>query len=290
MKKMAMIISALLASAAVSYAALAVQSDANNFWNRLDAGTGANISGTLPTQTTSGNARIYDNDLGSIWLASGATAGSGNKSTYTGPNIYMAMRQSDGSGTPPAAITVARSQVTGMQITGAATTGGTVLDVLLVVKKADFANGLNLESSLGFSDTDGFVMSVAQYNADSKSLRAVVLNGSTWYISQAENVNVSASSQKVVLTDAASALWAVWDPLTSIDASTLDFTTTVAGSTFTDIQAVGFYQHMTKAATGPIYQVTKMDIGVTAIPEPATVGMLGLGTLVTLAVRRFRNR
>lgn len=274
------------ALALASQAALIVQSDSLNFWNRIDSGTGANLVGTLPTQTTSGGVRTYDNDFGAAFLTSGQVSGTANKSTYIGPNIYLAMRQSDGSGTAPATISTARSQVNGMQITGAATTGGTTLDILLIVKKADFANGLSAASAIGFSSSDGFVMSVAQYNADSKSLRAVVKNGNTWYISQAANVNTTASAQKIVLTDAANALWAVWDPLTSIDAASLDFTSTVAGSTFTDIQAVGFYEHMVKAASGPIFAVTKMDIGATAIPEPATVGMLGLGCLVVLGIRR----
>lgn len=45
----------------------------------------------------------------------------------------------------------------------------------------------------------------------------------------------------------------------------------------------------------PIVQLDEIRVGttwadVTPIPEPATVGMLGLGALTTLTVRRFRNR
>ena len=292
MKKIILIL-VLGALAAISQATLVVQSDANNFWNRIDAGTGANIPGTLPTQSTSGAARIYDNDLGTAFLVNGASVGTGNKSTYTGPSIFMAMQQVNSSAvTAPAAITLARSQVTGMQITSAsfANTSGGWMDILLVANKADFANGMSSQT-LGFSAADSFKITFAQYNANAKSLRAVVKNGNTWYISQTENTTTS-SDQKTVLTDASSALWAVWDPLSSIDSSTLNFSTTVAGSTFKDIQAVGFYSHLTRtgAASATIYQVTKMDIGASAIPEPATIGMLGLGALITLLIRRIHTR
>jgi hypothetical protein len=287
MKKLLMAMMVVVIAFSVQ-AALIVDPGTINFWNRIDAGTGSNIGFTMPTMTTVGTARIYDNDFITPIIATGSTVGTGNKSTFVGPNIFGAFRHTDTvNATAPAVIGTARSQVTGAQLTPAATSGAATFDFMYVIKKADFANGLN-SGSVGFAATDGFKFSTGTYNANTKSMRAVVLNGSTWYVSQAAYTGNS-GVDRVILSDAANALWAVWNPLTSIDASTLNFTTTVAGSTLKDIQAAGIYGHFEKTITALSMNITKLEIGASAIPEPATIGMLGLGALITILIRRMRG-
>ena len=252
--------------------------------------SGANISFVKPTEITSGEARIYDNDFGTAIVTTGAGSGA-----YVGPTMYAAARHSVAGG-PPDTFTTSgfRMQNDVFSVTPPGTlTGAATFDYVIVVKKADFANGLNT-GSIGFDSTSSFAMTTTTYNANTKSLRAVVQNGSTWYISQTQNTGNRANGVPLtILTDAASALWAEWNPLASIDADTLDFSTTVPGSTFKDIQAVGIYSHQTKTATPPgtafANTISSIQIGAVAVPEPATVGMLGLGAVITLLLRRMRS-
>jgi hypothetical protein len=142
-----------------------------------------------------------------------------------------------------------------------------------VFKKADFANGLNT-GSIGFGASSIFSVTTGTYNASTKCLRAVVQNGSTWYISVASNTIASGTTNpKIIMTNASAALWSVWDPLTSIDTSSQDFSTTVAGSTFNDIQAVGIYDQC-KSSAAFLINLNSIQIGGVAVSSGGTSHIL----------------
>jgi hypothetical protein len=234
-----------------------------NLAGNYNTGTG-NINFLMPTVATNGEALIYDNDFGTAIVTNGAVSTGGS---YTGQTVYASFRHTMTGGTnavPPLAPVVMRVASTdSLTFYGQNTnTAGeanlaAALDIMYVFKKADFLNGRNT-GSVVFDASSSFSVTSGSYNASTKLLRAVVQNGNSWYISQASNTVASASTNpKIILTNASEALWAVWDPLSSIDVSTLpDFSTTVAGSTFTDIQAVGIYSHVTKyAVSGTVFQI-----------------------------------
>jgi PKD repeat protein len=225
-----------------------------------------NISFTKPTETTAGEARIYDNDFSAPLIAKGA-AGTGG--SYVGPSIYGAFRQSVAGG-PPVTFTTFRMGGDSLAITPSSTLiNSGVLDILYVFKKADFANGLNT-GSIGFGTSSGFSVTTGTYNASTKCLRAVVQNGSTWYISVASNtVSSGTTNPKIIMTNASAALWSIWDPLTSIDTSSQDFSVTVAGSTFNDIQAVGIYDQC-KSSAAFLINFNSIQIGGVAVSSGGT--------------------
>jgi hypothetical protein len=241
-----------------------------NLSGDFNTGTG-NINYVMPALTTTGETLIYDNDFGTAIVTNGAL---GTGGSYVGPDVYGSFRHTMIGGTAgslpeaPVIMRVASSDYLSFYAKDSNTVGEVGLaadvDFMYVFKKADFANGLN-SGSVSFDSSSPFSVDTPSYNASTKLLRAVVQNGSTWYISQASNTVASASANKAIVTNASAAQWAVWDPLTSIDTSTQDFSTTVAGSTFTDIQAVGIYAHMTKTALGTVIQTGLNNIKIGGI-------------------------
>jgi len=278
MKKM-LVIAMFAIGVLTAQAVLVVDMTGN--WNTSSSGT---ITYTLPW-TTNGNAVMMNSSFVTPILTNGKT---GTGGSYQGPTLYGAFRQYTTT-TPTTPVQCRAGYDDRLNCVG----GGTAsivgdLEWMYVVKKADFVGGLT--GNLGFDSTCNFSITGNTWTAASKVLRAVVQNGSTWYISAASNT-VDQSGAKI-FTDASSMLWSVWDPTTEtgLSGSELDFSTTVAGSTFTDIQAVGFWSRFTdNAATTPSATISGIQIGVVVVPEPVTVGMLGLGALVTLVFRRMRN-
>ena len=282
MKKMVII--AMVALGAMGAQAALVMDLSGNF----NTGT-ARPTVALPTMTqVDANTRFYSNGFATPYVVNGAAVTGGN---YVGPTLYASWRQSNVGGiTVDPTRRIASTDY--LENTAGASTvanaSGT-FNFMYMVKKANFANGLNT-GNVGFDATSDFSIAVTTWSGISKSLRAVVQNGSTWYISQSENT-ASGSNEAKTLANAASMRWSIWNPTTSADFSgdSLNFSTTVAGSTFTDIQAVGVWGRIVDGATNPNLSITTIQIGAVAVPEPATVGMLGLGAIVTLMIRRMRR-
>jgi hypothetical protein len=268
-------------------------SETTNAWNKITNGAGSNINFTMPANVASGSSRIYGLNLTTPIIVTGAAVGTTNASQYVGPNVYAAFaHRNDATETAPNTIGTARSGTTGFVLTPASNTStAETFDMLLVFKKADFAGGLHA-GPVGFDDTSVFSISTATYNANTKSLRAVVQVGSSWYISVAENTTPQAAANpKVILSNAAAASWVVWDPTTSIALESINFAApTVLGSSFTDIQAVGIYGHMVKSSESNLgFTLSKFEVSAVAVPEPATIAvLLGLCALGFVAVHRRR--
>jgi hypothetical protein len=234
-------------------ASLAVNLGGN--WNTSSSG---NMNYTRPPVTTNGTAIFYDNDFSTAILTNGQPGVGGS---YQGQNIYGAFRQQNDAGAP-ADIATLRSGSGDYLEFGAntvPTNGAGEFDFMYVFKKADFYNGLNT-GNIGFDSNSVFNISVSIWGADAKVLRAVVQNGSTWYISQASNT-VAQAGAKVIMTNAYDARWAIWDPTADILAASLSFATTVAGSTFADIQAVGVWGAFTDGTVNPSARIETIQIG-----------------------------
>jgi len=270
---------ALLASAGVAQAALIM--DLSGDWN-LNAT--ARPTPAYPTLTQTSDTYSYNNGFSTAFLTNGQSAGTG---TYTGPTLFAALRQYNVDGISAAPTWRAATTDFLEMRAGASTVTSAAgeLSFAYVVKKANFINGMHT-GLVGFDATSKFDVNVNPWSGVSKSLRAVVQNGSTWYISQTENT-VATTGAKSILSDAASALWAVWDP-TNMSSGSLNFGTTVAGSTFTDIQAVGVWGAVQDGATNPDVGLLSIQISAVAIPEPSTLALLAISLSAVVFARRRR--
>jgi hypothetical protein len=213
----------------------------------LNTGT-ANISFATPTESVVGESRFYDNGFTAAILTNGTPCTGGS---YIGPDIYGAFRHSRVGGAPATFGSFRYSFADEILLTAGSTTAAEELDYMYVFKQADFANGLD-KGSIGFSSSACFAVTSLTYNADTKSMRAVIQNNGIWYISEAEDPVLKGNIRSINLTNAANSLWAAWTPLTGIPASF-----SISGSQMTNIAAVGVYGHLTKATNGTAF-LTKL--------------------------------
>jgi len=164
-------------------------------------------------------------------------------------------------------------------------------------KKADFLNGLDSAASVGFSDeTGGATVSLSNLrnkNAGVATIAFIAQEGSDWYVSVAWTRPTDAADWAGTLTvNPYAADWYAFDPTANQLLNTGNLGTAKAGSTFTDINAFGIIGQ-SFGYTGTAANSQKLDFdgfSVALIPEPATIGMLGLGALATLLFRRLRSK
>ena len=119
---------------------------------------------------------------------------------------------------------------------------------------------------------------------DNKLRIVVRKDNGEYYISQSRN---NPQNYTYVQTNLASLVWYEYDPSTSLT----NIGAEVANFQLDNVTAIGEMILVTKVSgTGTISAGTrKFQAWGTVIPEPATVGMLSLGTLVTLLIRRLRG-
>lgn len=275
-------------------AALVVDLSGN--YQTCTATTGIQNAPFQMTWTTNGMS-VLAGGLTTPILANNTPVSAGG--AYVGQTIYGSFRNTATSGSAPLIIpSISRVDKTdqftfttkGTNNLGVAVTSS--LEFLYVFKKADFYGSLVGDVGFDAAGSSAFTFKNAgTWSAQTALLRAVVQNGSTWYISQAYNLGtVNSTSPAVnILSDAYSALWAVWDP-SNLDSALLPSSFTVPGSALTDIQALGVYANLDKSTVGTFSaSVSTIQIGAVAVPEPATVGMLGLGALVAMLIRRIKS-
>ncbi len=160
-------------------------------------------------------------------------------------------------------------------------------------EKASFLNGASAASGLAFTNAASSLSAYFNNGGTpttgfSRRGNFLVENGSTWYISADEFGSTGGS----FAINAATAQWYVFDPAAGTlfwDRAAMG--TAVSGSTFTNIQAMGLYvQH--ELINGTTINAALQGFSsfqATVIPEPATIGMLGLGAAAMLLVRRLRG-
>ncbi len=148
-------------------------------------------------------------------------------------------------------------------------------------KKEDFDN-LSGFSNITFDENSSF--SMTRTRAELNAVRWVVLDGSTFYISE---------STSATLTDPNSATWAVYNPTNTLRG--FDFTTDASEFstvTFSDVQAVGFLNYSFgndgQVVTGRMWS-TIGNVEIAAIPEPRVyAAIFGLAALGLVLLRRRR--
>lgn len=113
------------------------------------------------------------------------------------------------------------------------------------------------------------------------TVRALVRDGSQFYVS-----STAVAAGTTGLTDLNNKTWYSFNPVAGNYLSfVLDTTQTPVAHTFTDVTAIGFYNTSTNYIAVSSFTANGL---VTAVPEPATMALLGLGAMGAL-LRRRRN-
>lgn len=235
----------------------------------------ANQNFVRPTTVTNGSVVTYTYSSNTaITPASGYTVPEGR----TGP-IYGAW-QVTSLGDPPATNMQSRvvNNAAGDRIYFLASTNARVQG-LIFFNKQDFLNGysnvtLSLNGVVGSMNTTAISFGQA--------LRYAVQSGGSWYLSET-NKTTAGSFSNVSLQDQN---WGVWDPSTT-PFGTVPATFDTLGTSITDVSAFGFYFQIERATSASI----ELDSFVIAVPEPSTIGLLGLSAGALLLFRlRARKR
>ncbi len=264
--------------AALATAALMGAAQATTILNWGGDYVSANAQMVLGTPTDTGLKRT--------WAYSDTTAKSPS-SGYSGPTFYGALESESSAG--PTDLTVKRvtQNAAGDRIdvnNDQSTATYNRAAGLIFFKQADW---LALTSgAVSFDATSSIDIRFTANNRNSGGSRAAVLNNGTWYLSSTE---FTAYSGTLSIPNAAAENWGAWTatgaPLAAPPGS---FTT--PGSTFTQIQAVGYWFDVTRSGSTPRNANVAVDqIIFNAIPEPGSVGLLALGAAAFM-IRRRRMR
>jgi hypothetical protein len=163
-------------------------------------------------------------------------------------------------------------------------------------KKTNFLNGLNTAGPVGFSDqADGASVTLSDLRNSSgvATVGFIAQEGSGWYFSLAHTRAAAAGVfSGTISLNPYTANWYAFDPLSNQLLDTGNLGTAKAGSTFNNINAFGILGQ-NFGFVGTVANSQKFDVtGFSAvmIPEPSTVGLLGLGAVVSLLLGRQRTR
>jgi hypothetical protein len=147
---------------------------------------------------------------------------------------------------------------------------------MFVWKKEDFING-GSSTQLGFNPGDALLMNMSvtgDTGAGGRSVRFVVEQAGQYYVSQAE-WSIAAAN----LNFGTNATQTTWAPISTSDYSI----GTYSALNVTNIQAVGVYFNMVRTGNQAIFNLYDFQVNATAIPEPATLGLLVFsGALIAL--------
>ena len=231
---------------------------------------------TRPTAVTNGlNVTYTYSSNTAITPSSGYTAPSGR----TGP-IYGAW-QVTSLGASPLEIQQSMIQNSAandnIYFTTPSGTGAN-LQGLIFFNKQNFLNGYS-NVTLSLSGVEGS-MNIVALNLGG-TFRYAVQSGGSWYLSQTNKTSTGAFSNVSLLSQN----WGAWDPSGApfvVAPSSFD----TLGTSLTDVTAFGFYFDVTRPTSAASFTVNSYVI---TVPEPSTIGLLGLGAGALLWAR-FRSR
>lgn len=218
------------------------------------------------------------NSLNSAFVSSSGGA-------YSGPAIY-GMLQSQVPGYEEIRARISnvgagdRIQLEGSNVEGITRE----ISGLLYFKKEDFLNGLDQSAGLAFA-ADGTlsmnILTLPGSDGGPRQVRFAVQNGNQWYVAQ----SFLGGNALYTLNDLPDTLWAAWDP----DAAPLNARPsagdyTILGSTFEDIQAIGYYfvSSRTSGTQRPTVTVDAFSASLQSIPEPGTYALIILAGMLVL--------
>jgi hypothetical protein len=143
-------------------------------------------------------------------------------------------------------------------------------------KAEDFLNGkIKLADETGSIQFTGSSVSANWY------AHALIETGGKWYVSDTQ-------SKSALSVNGATETWYEFDPVANNmfwnEAGKGDG---VLGSTLGEITSAGVYFQETYSGLTPRWHFESLSVSGTAVPEPATFGMLGMGALCMLFFRRW---
>jgi hypothetical protein len=255
---------------------------------------GANASAATANQTiVGGPGSIAGNSSVTLTLAyNTSTPLLSSGGTYTGQSVYggFSGTYSNTSGT------AFNPNFVVLQYNNAASPS-----TLEDLRSADTFTGGQISRAVNLAFLFGTTTNTGTYKFDANSVltakhgstltgtanaRWVVVANGTTYLSES-SFNPGGSST-TTLNDPDAINWAAWSPGADMTFGSLSYTT--LGSSLNNITLAGVAVNYTAAASAGSGRYILQQFTADVIPEPATVGMLGLGALITLVLRRRMTR
>lgn len=225
---------------------------------------------------------------------------------YTGPKFYGTLEAHAGKAaiddglTPGFSVaqlnagSLTRLRIDADNVNSEATPRGT-LSGLIFFKKEDFiGQAADPATVVRFDQTSAISLNAASLNSAPRrthiAVHARIGDNWEWYLSE---TRVTAAGV-VDISNAGEENWAVWGDISAEGLlPSVPDSFTIAGSSFEDIDAVGYYFFMTNSSNGntrPWMQFGEFSVSaVTTIPEPAHAFLLVLLALGGMAVYRRKR-
>ncbi|MFA5687610.1 MAG: hypothetical protein WC959_00425 [Kiritimatiellales bacterium] len=174
-----------------------------------------------------------------------------------------------------------------LQISSAGSTTNMGLAFTPYVKKADFLNGQAGVANLSFDNAANSVsFTINLFNgtfAEGQTARALVQNGSTWYVSASEVTSATSLS-----FNGYTETWYAFDPSVNYFINTTNLGTGISGATLTDVQAFGVFMQglgfdSTAQNNAAHFRITGFQASL--VPEPGTIGLYIIGVVSAFFIR-----
>ena len=242
-------------------------------WSGNYVGSGSSQNLNLGSSTDTSTTRT--------WEAAEITPGG----TYEAPEgktgpIFGAFEYTDNNGPRDFSLARIRRDDSNTPINFSAHGGvdSSNLKGLIYYTKSNFLNSMS-SVPIGLTEMSGTLNVTDQ--SETAEYRFAVLNGTDWYLSSTTATDTGAFN----IEDFGAINWGAWSMPEGSTFSATPSNYDVAGSTLTDVQAVGFYFDVSREGQS---RVEFESFQVVAIPEPGTLLLVGIALGSLLLFRRKR--